>query len=98
MDIDSEHLGIPDTTYDAVVTMSSVRFAEIVRDLQVMNDSGKYFFYISHHHHSNLWSIVTIECTKEGIKFGNEGEIAKGCVTLKANSMIDNVSGMGHFC
>lgn len=49
MDIDSEHLGIPDTTYDAVVTMSSVRFAEIVRDLQVMNDSGKYFFYISHH-------------------------------------------------
>ncbi|KAI7880364.1 proliferating cell nuclear antigen [Lichtheimia hyalospora FSU 10163] len=72
MDIDSEHLGIPDTTYDAVVTMSSARFAEIVRDLQVMNDS------------------VTIECTKEGIKFGNEGEIAKGCVTLKANSMIDN--------
>ena len=43
MDIDSEHLGIPDTTYDAVVTMSSARFAEIVRDLQVMNDSGKYW-------------------------------------------------------
>lgn len=40
---------------------------------------------------------MTIECTKEGIKFGNEGEIAKGCVTLKANSMIDNVSCMGNF-
>lgn len=32
MDIDSEHLGIPDTTYDAV--MSSVRFRETVRDIQ----------------------------------------------------------------
>ncbi|KAI9318412.1 proliferating cell nuclear antigen [Dichotomocladium elegans] len=72
MDIDSEHLGIPETTYDAVVTMSSARFQEIVRDLQAMNDS------------------VTIECTKEGIKFGNEGEVAKSSVTLKANTMIDN--------
>lgn len=49
MDIDSEHLGIPDTTYDAVVTMSSARFAEIVRDLQVMNDSGKYFSIFLQH-------------------------------------------------
>lgn len=58
MDIDSEHLGIPDTTYDAVVTMSSTRFAEIVRDLSMMNDSGKYSFYI-HHHPSSImltWS------------------------------------------
>ena len=74
MDIDSEHLGIPDTTYDAVVTMSSDRFKEIVTDLQIIGDA------------------VTIECTKEGIKFGNEGEVGKGSVTLKANSMIDNVS------
>ncbi|KAI7856297.1 proliferating cell nuclear antigen [Circinella umbellata] len=72
MDIDSEHLGIPDTTYDAIVTMSSDRFKEIVTDLQIISDA------------------VTIECTKEGIKFGNEGEVGKGSVTLKANSMIDN--------
>ncbi|KAI8334982.1 proliferating cell nuclear antigen [Chlamydoabsidia padenii] len=39
MDIDSEHLGIPDTTYDAVVHMSSVRFQETVRDLQQISDS-----------------------------------------------------------
>ncbi|KAI8374699.1 proliferating cell nuclear antigen [Radiomyces spectabilis] len=39
MDIDSEHLGIPDTTYDAVVHMSSVRFLEICRDLQMISDS-----------------------------------------------------------
>ncbi|ORZ20367.1 proliferating cell nuclear antigen [Absidia repens] len=39
MDIDSEHLGIPDTSYDAVVHMSSVRFQETVRDLQQISDS-----------------------------------------------------------
>ncbi|KAL1929269.1 hypothetical protein VTP01DRAFT_2328 [Rhizomucor pusillus] len=72
MDIDSEHLGIPDTSYDAVVTMSSARFREIVGDLQTISDS------------------VTIECTKEGIKFSSEGEVGKGSVTLKANSMVDS--------
>ncbi|KAG1118922.1 hypothetical protein G6F42_013084 [Rhizopus arrhizus] len=72
MDIDSEHLGIPETTYEAVVTMSSVRFQEICRDLQTLSDS------------------VTIECTKEGIKFSSDGEIGKGAVTLKANSSVDS--------
>lgn len=72
MDIDSEHLGIPDTTYDAVVTMSSDRFKEIVTDLQVLSDA------------------VTIEVNKDGIKFGNEGEVGRGNVTLKANSMVDS--------
>lgn len=40
MDIDSEHLGIPETEYDVVVNMSSVRFQETVRDLQQISDSG----------------------------------------------------------
>ncbi|KAF7722475.1 proliferating cell nuclear antigen [Apophysomyces ossiformis] len=39
MDIDSEHLGIPETTYDAIVHMSSTRFAEICRDMAVISDS-----------------------------------------------------------
>ncbi|KAI8138094.1 proliferating cell nuclear antigen [Fennellomyces sp. T-0311] len=72
MDIDSEHLGIPETTYDAVVTMSSERFQEIVRDLQVIGDA------------------VTIECNKDGIRFGNDGEVAKASITMKAGTMIDN--------
>lgn len=42
MDIDSEHLGIPETTYEAVVTMSSTRFQEICRDLQTLSDSGMF--------------------------------------------------------
>ncbi|KAG0164822.1 proliferating cell nuclear antigen [Apophysomyces sp. BC1034] len=72
MDIDSEHLGIPETTYDAIVHMSSSRFAEICRDMQVISDS------------------VTIECTKEGIKFSSAGEVGKGSVSLKVNSSIDS--------
>ncbi|CAO3638580.1 unnamed protein product [Cunninghamella echinulata] len=68
MDIDSEHLGIPETEYDVVVNMSSVRFQETVRDLQQISDS------------------VTIECTKDGIKFSCEGEVGKGGITLKSNS------------
>lgn len=41
MDIDSEHLGIPETSYEAVVRMPSARFQEIVRDLSTLSDSGK---------------------------------------------------------
>lgn len=41
MDIDSEHLGIPDTQYDAVVRMASSEFARITRDLANVGDSVK---------------------------------------------------------
>ncbi|KAG1449557.1 hypothetical protein G6F56_008608 [Rhizopus delemar] len=72
LDIDSEHLGIPDTTYDANIQMPSVKFQEIVRDLSTLSDS------------------ITIECTKEGIKFSADGEIARGSVTVKASSSVDD--------
>lgn len=93
MDIDSEHLGIPETTYDAVVTMSSVRFREIVSDLSVMSDAGmeKRTEIVGCGRLSISPLVVTIECTKEGIKFSNEGEMGKGSITLKANSMVDSV-------
>lgn len=41
MDIDQEHLGIPDTSYDAEVTMSSGEFQKICRDLTVLGESVK---------------------------------------------------------
>ena len=47
MDIDSEHLGIPDTPYNANITLPSSEFARICRDLSVLNESGRlpcYFF------------------------------------------------------
>jgi proliferating cell nuclear antigen len=39
MDIDSEHLGIPQQQYDAVVTMSSAEFQRICRDLATIGES-----------------------------------------------------------
>ncbi|KAI9463834.1 proliferating cell nuclear antigen [Boletus coccyginus] len=39
MDIDSENLGIPDTDYDARVTMPSGEFTRIVRDLSLLGES-----------------------------------------------------------
>jgi len=41
MDIDSEHLGIPDTEYKCVVRMSSQEFARIVREMGVIGDTVK---------------------------------------------------------
>ena len=41
MDIDTEHLGIPDTEYDAVVKLSSNEFARICRDLSNIGESVK---------------------------------------------------------
>lgn len=40
MDIDQEHLGIPDTEYAAVVKMPSSEFQRITRDLMQLSESG----------------------------------------------------------
>lgn len=39
MDIDSEHLGIPETTYEAIVRMPSSEFARICKDLSTIGDT-----------------------------------------------------------
>lgn len=40
MDIDSEHLGIPETAYQAIVHMPSQEFARICKDLSSIGDTG----------------------------------------------------------
>ena len=40
MDIDSEHLGIPDTEYSAVVKMPAGEFQRIMKDLSSIGDTG----------------------------------------------------------
>lgn len=40
MDIDGEHLGIPETDYDVAVNMPSAEFQRICRDLSVLGESG----------------------------------------------------------
>lgn len=43
MDIDSEHLGIPETEYEAIVRMPSAEFARICKDLSTIGDTGRCF-------------------------------------------------------
>lgn len=42
MDIDQEHLGIPETEYAATITMSPAEFQRICRDLIAISESGAY--------------------------------------------------------
>lgn len=43
MDIDQEHLGIPDTEYAATISMPSAEFQKICRDLMALSESGMTF-------------------------------------------------------
>ena len=42
MDIDQEHLGIPETDYAATISLPSPEFHRICRDLTALSESGKY--------------------------------------------------------
>ena len=39
MNLDTEHLGIPDTEYACVIKMPSGEFSRICRDLSILGDS-----------------------------------------------------------
>ncbi|ESZ98331.1 hypothetical protein SBOR_1324 [Sclerotinia borealis F-4128] len=71
MDIDQEHLGIPDTEYAAVITMPSSEFKRICVDLMALSES------------------VSIEASKDGVKFHCNGDIGNGAVTLRSHSNVD---------
>lgn len=74
MDIDQEHLGIPDTDYSATIKMPSAEFRRICTDLMAMSES------------------VTIEATKDGIKFTSSGDIGNGSVTLRSHTNVEKPS------
>jgi len=40
MDIDSEHLGIPDTEYEAIIKMPATEYQRICKDLSSIGDTG----------------------------------------------------------
>jgi len=42
MDIDQEHLGIPETEYAATIDMPAPEFQRICRDLMALSESGAY--------------------------------------------------------
>ncbi|KAF4629137.1 hypothetical protein G7Y89_g9010 [Cudoniella acicularis] len=71
MDIDQEHLGIPDTEYAATITMPSSEFKRICMDLMALSES------------------VSIEASKDGVKFTCAGDIGNGAVTLRSHTNVD---------
>ncbi|KIN04104.1 hypothetical protein OIDMADRAFT_18189 [Oidiodendron maius Zn] len=71
MDIDQEHLGIPDTEYAATISLPSVEFRRICVDLMALSES------------------VSIETSKDGIKFSCAGDIGNGAVTLRPNTNVE---------
>lgn len=46
MDIESEHLGIPDTEYKCTVRMPSAEFQRIIRDISVFGDTCEHLLSI----------------------------------------------------
>ncbi|ORY19478.1 proliferating cell nuclear antigen [Clohesyomyces aquaticus] len=71
MDIDQEHLGIPETEYAATISMPSAEFQRICRDLSALSES------------------VSIECSKEGVKFNCQGDIGSGSVQLRSRTDVE---------
>ena len=49
MDIDQEHLGIPETDYAATVSMSATEFQRICRDLSALSESGTCWIHQDRH-------------------------------------------------
>jgi proliferating cell nuclear antigen len=71
MDIDQEHLGIPETEYAATITLPSSEFRRICTDLMALSES------------------VTIDASKDGVKFSCSGDIGNGAVTLRSHTNVD---------
>lgn len=97
MDIDQEHLGIPDTEYAATITMPSAEFKRIMTDLMAISESGKSppkLLYDS----LNIFILmmrmslnaVTIDTSKDGVKFSCQGDIGNGSVMLRQSQNIEN--------
>ncbi|RDY09238.1 Proliferating cell nuclear antigen [Mucuna pruriens] len=84
MDIDSEHLGIPEAEYHAIVKMPSAEFARICKDLSSIGDtvmliSDGVVGYVE----------VVISVTKEGVKFSTKGDIGTANIVCRQNTSVD---------
>ena len=91
MDIDQEHLGIPETEYAATITMPSAEFQKICRDLMALSESGRTTNAIESCLYVGrlTFRIVAIEATKEGVKFTCSGDIGNGSVTLRNHTNVE---------
>ena len=93
MDIDSEHLGIPDTDYKAVVKMPAGEFQRIMRDLSTIGDTGNFVCAAETCWRRLTSAVITvaISCTKEAVKFSVTGDIGVGNVVIRHNPSVDKV-------
>lgn len=64
MDIDSEHLGIPDTDYAATIHMPASEYQRICRDLSSIGDTGAHstFCALGHHSEGPVFHGVLLGC------------------------------------
>ena len=106
MDIESEHLHIPDTSYEATVRMPSQEFARICKDLSTIGDTGTYCYLfevvtVSLHSCSSSYCdfivAVTISITKEGVKFSVSGAIGNANIICRHNISVVKVIGISNF-
>lgn len=74
MDLDGDHLGIPDTKYKCVIKLSSSELQRICRDLSVIAES------------------VQLVCTKDGIRFGAQGDLGSANIKLSQYYDADKAS------
>eukprot|EP00775_Hariotina_reticulata_P012575 gene12575-12705_t len=93
MDIDSEHLGIPDTEYAATVTMPSGEYQRICRDLSSIGDTGIFIMAIGSVAGAFLFylrrtSEESSACfaTKDGVKFSTSGDVGTANITVRQNN------------
>jgi proliferating cell nuclear antigen len=84
MDIDSEHLGIPDTEYCATVTMPAGEYARICKDLSSIGDTGgcrrRVAFFVG----GERWWFGDGRC-KEGGEEGGWGVLKVGSHPPRSN-------------
>lgn len=90
MDIDQEHLGIPQTEYATTISMPAVEFRRICTDLAAMSESGTRppspipKRWLTRHQLA-----VSIEASKDGVKFSCNGDIGNGSVTLRSHTNVE---------
>jgi proliferating cell nuclear antigen len=100
MDIDGEFLGIPETEYNASITMSANEFSKICRDLTILGDT----VVISA---TKVRFLLCCFCLlrsshflfkQEGVKFSVKGDLGAGNILVKQGGAVaDDPSRFGFF-
>ena len=88
MNLDQEHLGIPETDYACVIKMPSGEFARVVSPAGLFFDRILILFS-QVRDLSQFGESVVISCTKEGVKFSAAGDIGVGNIKLAQTANVD---------